>query len=85
MNYLGVILKMSIDNRQLGGYVSYFKASDIVHCSSTEAVQLTHYHPWAREVFNLCCFKQIRAAMHPELGHTEINDEFINYDMHFTK
>ncbi len=69
---LGVILKMSIDNRQLGGYVSYFQAPNIIHCSPIESVQLTHYHPWEREVFSLWRFKEIQDAIYP-LGHTEIN------------
>ena len=74
IRFCGVILKMSIDDRKLGGYEAYFKEME-VNLSRDYNVKLNDFPPWAAKVFSLHRFKQIRAAFHPEVGASEIGDK----------
>ena len=75
-HFLGVILKKSIDNCNMGGYKAYFEPPKHLYLSSTYHLKLGHFDPWALKVFTLQCFKQIRAAYHPEVGSSSINDKY---------
>ena len=71
----GVLLKMSMDNRELGGYKSYFTEWLSANLSRMYSVELTNYPAWALKVMSLWQFKQIRAAFHPETGQSRIGDK----------
>ncbi len=71
----GVILKMSIDNRKIGGYESYFSPPEKICLSSTHIHTVNDFPAWAAEVFTIRRFKQIRAAYHPEVGFSTIGDK----------
>ena len=75
VRFLGVILKMSIDDRKLGGYVAYFDQDLRVNLGRSYSVKLEDYPPWALKVFSLIRFKQIRSAFHPEVGASSIGDK----------
>ena len=47
IQFHGCILKMSIDDCQLGGYEAYFTASLAVNMSRQYSVLLNDYPPWA--------------------------------------
>ena len=47
IRFLGCILKMSVDDRQLGGYCSYFTESISIKMSRDYSVLLHHYPAWA--------------------------------------
>ena len=70
----GVILKMSIDNRSLGGYESYFETNMQVDLGLDYMVMLKNNPPWAALVFSINQFKQIRAAYHPKVGASSVRD-----------
>ena len=67
-HFFGVLLKMSIDNRKLGGYKAYLKAKPTIYLSNDYSMALDSYPVWASKVFTLGRFQQIRAAFHPEVG-----------------
>ena len=73
--FCGCVLKMSIDDRKLGGYKAYFGSDVQVNLSNTYSVNLSHYPAWAKNYFTLFRFKQIRAALHPEVGASSIGDK----------
>ena len=75
VNFKGVILKMSVDDRNLGGYKSYFEQPMSVILGQDYSVDLTNYPAWAAKVFKLYRFKQIRGALHPEVGTSSIGDK----------
>lgn len=47
VRFLGVILKMSIDNRGLGRYVAYFTKRKSVNLGRRHYVELNDYPAWA--------------------------------------
>ena len=53
VRFHGVLLKMSVDNRELGGYKSYFTERLSVNLSRTYSVELTNYPAWALKVMSL--------------------------------
>ena len=71
----GVVLKMSIDDRNLGGYEAYFDDVIQINLSQDYNVKVSDFPPWAKNVFSLHRFKQIRAAYHPEVGSSAIGDK----------
>ena len=75
IQFHGTVLKMSIDDRQLGGYPLYFTKSMSVNSSRDYSVLLHDYPAWALQVFALGRFKQIRAAFHPEVGQSTVGDK----------
>ena len=46
----GMVLKMSVDHRELGGYASYFTEPFSVNLSRSYCVLLTDYPAWAIKV-----------------------------------
>ena len=71
----GMILKMSIDDKKLGGYESHFEEEIPVHLGQGYSATLTDYPAWATKIMPLWRFKQIRAAFHPEVGASTIGDK----------
>ena len=73
--FFGVLLKMSIDNRKMGGYKAYFKAKPTVYLTNDYSMTLHSYPAWASKVFTLGRFQQLRAAFHPEVGESRVGDK----------
>ena len=61
IRFHGVLLKMSIDNHNLGGYEAYFIENQQVNLGRDYHVTLTGYPAWAAKVMTLQQFEQIRA------------------------
>ncbi len=59
VRFLGIILKMSIDHRELGGYSCYFTNKNTVNLGRRYFVELNDYPAWAVRVMSLRRFKQI--------------------------
>lgn len=49
----GVLLKMSVDGRELGGYKSYFTDPLSVNLSRAYSAELMNYPAWALKVMTL--------------------------------
>ena len=75
IRFHGMILKMSIDDRELGGYTAYFTEQMSVNCLRSHSVKLTDYMAWGLKIMSLHRFKQIRASFHPELGTSKVGDK----------
>ncbi len=75
IQFHGMVLKMSVDHKELGGYASYFTEPFSVNLSRSYCVLLTDYPAWAVKIMTLRRFKQIRAAFHPETGTSTIGDK----------
>ena len=48
IHFFGLILKMSVDDRQLGGYQSYFTKKRSINLSRYYAIELQDMPSWAR-------------------------------------
>ena len=75
VRFLGIILKMSINNRELGGYASYFANRKSVNLGRRYYVELNDYPAWADQGMSLHSFKQICTSIHPEIGTSIIGDK----------
>ena len=75
IRFHGMILKMSIDDRELGGYTAYFTEEMSVNCSRSFSVKLTDYMAWGLKIMSLRRFKQIRASFHSEVGTSKVGDK----------
>ena len=75
IRFHGIVLKMSIDDRKLGGYEAYFTEGMSINLGRNCSVTLTDYPAWAIKIMSLSRFKQIRAAYHPEVGSSTIGDK----------
>ena len=72
---LGIILKMSIDCRQLGGIQSYFSPPRELLSGPGESTEIDGFTGWAADVMTDYRFRQIRAALRPELDHSSVGDK----------
>ena len=59
IRFNGMVLKMSIDDRKLGGYEAYFKEEIPVSLGEGYTVTLNDYPAWASKIMPLWRFKQI--------------------------
>ena len=75
IRFFGIILKISIQDLNLGGYDAYWSRDFQVNAGRNYRVKLCGIKPWARDVMQKHRFKQIRAALRPEMGRTEIGDK----------
>ena len=75
IRFFGIMLRISLEPRKMGGYVSYFTDNPTVVCGDGYSIQLRGYDPWARDVMTLVRFKQIRSAFHPESENSRCNDK----------
>ena len=75
IRFHGLILKMSVDGRNLGGYQAYFIEKHQVNAGTNYYIELDGFPAWAAKVMTLQRFKQIRAAFHPEVGVSDIGDK----------
>ena len=74
-HFFGVLLKMSVDCRKMGGYKAYFKSKPTIYLSDNYSMTLNSYPAWASKVFSFSRFQQIRAAYHPEVGQSKSGDK----------
>lgn len=75
VRFFGIMLRISMEPRKMGGYTSYFQENPLVNLASGYSVQLRGFDPWAKEVMPLIRFKQIRGAFHPEAGLSMCGDK----------
>ena len=68
-HFLGIILKISMEERDSGGYTAYFRKIDKTLFADLDG-QTTKTLPgsagWAWKYLSLACFRQIWSAFHPE-------------------
>ncbi len=74
-HFLGIILKMSIDNRQVGGYHAYFSPPMELFSTPGDSTKIHGFSSWAADVMSEYRFRQIRAAFHPENGVSVVGDK----------
>jgi hypothetical protein len=73
---LGMILKMSLVNIRLGGLKAYFNPLKKLYISCDDMIELSSIETnWTDERLTLKRFLQIRAALHPEIGVSDIGDK----------
>jgi hypothetical protein len=73
---LGMILKMSLVNIRLGGLKTYFNPLKKLYISCDKVIKLRSIERnWTYEHLRYKRFLQIRAALHPEDGVSEIGDK----------
>ncbi len=75
IRFFGILLKISLEPRKMGGHVSYFTENPAVRIGDGYTVELRGYNSWAKEVMSLIRFKQIRSAFHPEAGESACQDK----------
>ena len=75
VRFFGILLRISMEPRKMGGYESYFQDPPQIHLGVGYNVRLTGFEPWARNVMPLVRFKQIRSAFHPEAGKSELTGD----------
>ena len=75
IRFFGIMLRISLEPRKMGGYCTYFADNTTLHLDSNYSVQLRGYNAWAKEIMPLIRFKQIRSAFHPETGESECGDK----------
>ena len=66
IRFFGIMLRISLEPRKMGGYSTYFTDASTIHLDSDYFIQLRGYNAWAKEIMPLIRFKQIRSAFHPE-------------------
>jgi len=64
-HFLGIILKMSMGNYQIGGIHAYFSPPIEIFSTPSESTKITGFTSWAADVMAEYCFSQIRYALYP--------------------
>jgi hypothetical protein len=73
---LGILLRISIEPRDLGGYRAYFCAENrLVHLGPNKSIELLNTKGWAQNYMNFQRFLQIRQAFHPEQKHAGVGGD----------
>ena len=72
---LGIILQMSLISIKLGGLKSYFNPPKKIHISCDTAFDLNGIDTQWTERLSYGRFIQIRDALHPERGESDIGDK----------
>jgi hypothetical protein len=75
VRFFGIMLRISLEPRKMGGYSLYFTDSPTVHIGDGYSIELRGFDPWAKEIMSLVRFKQIRSAFHPEAENSICNDK----------
>ena len=75
IRFFGIMLRISLEPRKMGGYETYFVESKSVHLGHGYELQLRGYHAWAKDVMPLVWFQQIRSALRPEADVTDKYDK----------
>ena len=75
IRFFGIMLRISLEPRKMGGYSSYFTDNSNVQIGTGYSVELRGYSAWAKDIMTLVRFKQIRSALHPESGESQCHDK----------
>ena len=75
IRFFGILLRISLEPRKMGGYTTYFSDESVIAMGSTYRCKLRGYEPWAKRIMTLVRFKQIRSAFHPETGTSLCGDK----------
>ena len=76
MRFHGILLRMSIDGRKIGGYETYFSESkSYIQVLPNYVTKLDYLTPWASDIMTFKRFKQIRAAYHHESSKHDHDDK----------
>ena len=75
IRFFGIMLRISLEPRKMGGYCSYFTENPVITIGDGYSIQLRGYEPWAKDIMTLVRFKQIRSAFHPEADKSLCNDK----------
>ena len=75
VHFFGIILRISLEPRKMGGYESYFVENQSLTLASGYTASLRGYNAWAKDIMSLVRFKQIRSAFRSECHQYDINDK----------
>ena len=75
LNIYGVIIQVSIEPRNLGGYSSYLESISRIRCGQGYTSIFEAYGVQASKLTSLYSFRQIRSAYHPEFGQYAVCDK----------
>ena len=54
--FFGIMLRIRMEPRKMGGYTSYFQDNPVIKLASGNPVQLRGYDPWAKEILFIIRF-----------------------------
>ena len=75
ISFFGILLRISLEPRKMGGYSSYFAEEPVIGMGNQYYCKLRGYHPCTRDIISLVRFRQIRSAFHPETGNSLCSDK----------
>ena len=75
VHFFGILLRISLEPRKMGGYESYFVENQSLTLASGYTASLRGYNAWAKDIMSLVRFKQIRSAFRSECHRYDINDK----------
>ena len=75
IRFFGILLRISLEPRKMGGYATYFLEEPVIEMGSAYYCKLRGYLPWAKSIMSLVRFKQIRSTFHPETGTRMCGDK----------
>ena len=68
IRFFGIVMQISIEPRNMGGYPSYFVEDSMVHLGHVYYVQLRGYDAWSKDIMTLILLKYIHSSFHNEAG-----------------
>ena len=74
-HFLGICLKMSIENQATGGYASYFQEKLCIAAAFNVNIEVSRRVGWAARYMTINRYKYIRSAFHPEIGSSVVKDK----------
>ena len=66
VHFFGILLRISLEPRKMGGYTSYFQNSHSITLARGYSSTLQGYNAWAKDIMTLVRFKQIQSAFRLE-------------------
>ena len=81
IRFFGIILRISMEPRNMGGYTSYFEEDPVVILGSGYFCKLREYQSWAKDGVPLVRFNKIRSAFHPEVGESMCREKY--HQLHY--
>ena len=76
---LGIILKMSIHNHQIGGWASYFHPPSKMKYGPGQCTKIDVFLSSAADIMTSYRFRQNHVVLHPESGTSLVGENVINY------
>ena len=74
-HFLGICLKMSIDNQATGGYALYFEEKLCIAAAFNVNIEVSGRVGWAARYMTINRYKYIRSAFHPEISTSVVKDK----------